>query len=240
MLRYTVLTLFPGLIRPWAGEALIGKAIERGLLALEIRDIRDFARGRYRQVDDYPYGGGAGMVLRPDVVVPAIEAVLPADEVILLSPSGEPFTQALAEELSRKTHLVLVAGRYEGFDARVERFVTREVSVGDYVLMGGEVAALAVIEATARLVPGVLGEPESVREESFAWGLLDYPQYTRPPEYRGLVVPEVLLSGHHEAIRRWRRAEALRRTLLRRPELLRAARLSAEDVLLVADLDAVG
>jgi len=238
MLRYTILTLFPGLVRPWTEEALLRRAIERGRIAVEVRDLRDFAKGRYRQVDDYPYGGGAGMVLRPDVVIPAIEAALPADEVILLSPSGTPFTQEVAEELAGKSHLVLVAGRYEGFDARVERFVTRELSIGDYVLMGGEAAAIAVLEATARLVPGVLGEPESVREESFAWGLLDYPQYTRPPEYRGLPVPEVLLSGDHERIRRWRRREALRRTLLRRPELLKNARLKAEDVFLLAEEDA--
>ncbi len=238
MLRYTILTLFPGLVRPWTEDALIHRAIERGRIAVEVRDLRDFAKGRYRQVDDYPYGGGAGMVLRPDVVIPAIEAALPADEVILLSPSGTPFTQEMAEELAGKSHLVLVAGRYEGFDARVERFVTRELSIGDYVLMGGEAAAIAVLEATARLVPGVLGEPESVREESFAWGLLDYPQYTRPPEYRGMSVPEVLLSGDHERIRRWRRREALRRTLLRRPELLKNARLKAEDVFFLAEEDA--
>jgi len=238
MLRYTILTLFPGLLRPWTEEALLRRAIERGLIGVEVRDLRDYALGRYRQVDDYPYGGGAGMVLRPDVVIPAIEAALPADEVILLTPSGTPFTQEVAEELSKKSHLVLVAGRYEGFDARVERFVTRELSIGDYVLMGGEAAALVVLEATARLVPGVLGEPESTKEESFSWGLLDYPQYTRPPEYRGLRVPEVLLSGDHEKIRRWRRAQALLRTLLRRPELLKRAKLRAEDVFLLAETDA--
>ena len=237
MLRYTLLTLFPGLIRPWTEEALLRRAIERGLLEVEVRDLREYARGRYRQVDDYPYGGGAGMVIRPDVAIPAIEAALPADEVILLTPAGTPFTQEVAEELAQKSHLVLVAGRYEGFDARVERFVTRELSVGDYVLMGGEAAALIVLEATARLVPGVLGEPESTKEESFSWGLLDYPQYTRPPEYRGLKVPEVLLSGDHEKIRRWRRQQALIRTLERRPELLRKARLTAEDVFFLAELD---
>jgi len=168
MLKYTVLTLFPGLVRPWAGEALIQKAIERGLIALEVRDLREYALGRYRQVDDYPYGGGAGMVLRADVVVPAIEAALPADEVILLTPAGEPFTQRVAEELSQKRHLVLVAGRYEGFDARVERFATRELSVGDYVLMGGEVAALSAAGAAARRsfapsigAPSSLGPPPS-------------------------------------------------------------------------------
>jgi len=202
MLRYTLITLFPGLVEPWTREAILSRAIERGLISIEVRDLRDHARGRYRQVDDYPYGGGAGMVLRPDVVVPAIEAALPADEVILLTPAGTPFDQGIAEELSRKEHLVLVSGRYEGFDARVEAFVTRELSLGDFVLMGGEAAALAVIEATARLVPGVLGEPESVREESFSWGLLDYPQYTRPPVFRGMPVPEVLRSGNHQEIRR--------------------------------------
>ena len=238
MLRYTLITLFPGLVEPWTREAILSRAIERGLISIEVRNLRDHARGRYRQVDDYPYGGGAGMVLRPDVVVPAIEAALPADEVILLTPAGTPFDQGIAEELSRKEHLVLVSGRYEGFDARVEAFVTRELSLGDFVLMGGEAAALAVIEATARLVPGVLGEPESVREESFSWGLLDYPQYTRPPVFRGMPVPEVLRSGNHQEIRRWRRREALLRTLRRRPELLEKARLTAEDVFLIAEADA--
>jgi len=237
VLRYTVLTLFPRLIRPWTEEALLAKAIQRDLIRIDIRDIRDYAPGKHRQVDDYPYGGGAGMVLRPDVVVEAIEDQLPADEVILLTPSGEPFRQPLAEELATKEHLVLVSGRYEGIDARVERFVTREVSMGDFVLMGGEVAALAVIEATARLVPGVLGDPESHRLDSFSWGLLDYPQYTRPPEFRGLEVPEVLLSGHHGKVAEWRRREALRRTLERRPELLRTASLSEEDLRWLAELD---
>ncbi len=220
MLRYTVLTLFPGLIEPWTKEALLAKAIQRGLIEINVRDIRDYAHDKHRQVDDYPYGGGAGMVLRPDVVVEAIEDQLPASEVILLTPAGEPLKQPLAEELATKEHLVLVSGRYEGFDARVEEFVTRELSIGDFVLMGGEVAALAVIEATARLVPGVLGDPESHRLDSFSSGLLDYPQYTRPPEFRGLKVPDVLLSGHHGKVAEWRRREALRRTRERRPDLL--------------------
>ena len=220
MLRYTVLTLFPGLIEPWTKEALLAKAIQRGLIEINVRDIRDYAHDKHRQVDDYPYGGGAGMVLRPDVVVEAIEDQLPASEVILLTPAGEPLKQPLVEELATKEHLVLVSGRYEGFDARVEEFVTRELSIGDFVLMGGEVAALAVIEATARLVPGVLGDPESHRLDSFSSGLLDYPQYTRPPEFRGLKVPDVLLSGHHGKVAEWRRREALRRTRERRPDLL--------------------
>ncbi len=220
MLRYTVLTLFPGLIEPWTKEALLAKAIQRGLIEINVRDIRDYAHDKHRQVDDYPYGGGAGMVLRPDVVVEAIEDQLPASEVILLTPAGEPLKQPLVEELATKEHLVLISGRYEGFDARVEEFVTRELSIGDFVLMGGEVAALAVIEATARLVPGVLGDPESHRLDSFSSGLLDYPQYTRPPEFRGLKVPDVLLSGHHGKVAEWRRREALRRTRERRPDLL--------------------
>ncbi len=220
MLRYTVLTLFPGLIEPWTKEALLAKAIQRGLIEINVRDIRDYAHDKHRQVDDYPYGGGAGMVLRPDVVVEAIEDQLPASEVILLTPAGEPLEQPLVEELATKEHLVLVSGRYEGFDARVEEFVTRELSIGDFVLMGGEVAALAVIEATARLVPGVLGDPESHRLDSFSSGLLDYPQYTRPPEFRGLKVPDVLLSGHHGKVAEWRRREALHRTRERRPDLL--------------------
>jgi len=229
VLRYTVLTLFPRLVQPWTEEALLAKAIQRGLIEIRVRDIRDYAHDKHRQVDDYPYGGGAGMVLRPDVVVEAIEDQLPADEVILLTPAGEPFDQPMAEELAAKEHLVLVSGRYEGIDARVENFVTREVSIGDFVLMGGEVAALAVIEATARLVPGVLGDPESYRLDSFSWGLLDYPQYTRPPEFRGLKVPEVLTSGHHGKVAEWRRREALRRTLERRPDLLEGAELSEQD-----------
>ncbi|WP_018110753.1 tRNA (guanosine(37)-N1)-methyltransferase TrmD [Thermus igniterrae] len=239
-MRYTILTLFPGLVRPWLSESLLKKALEKGLIAVEVVDLRAFGLGRHRTVDDTPYGGGAGMVIRPDVAVAALESVLPADEVILLSPAGEPFTQALAEELAGKSHLVLLSGRYEGFDARVEAFATRVLSIGDYVLMGGEVAALAVLEATARLIPGVIGDPQSHREDSFVRGLLDYPQFTRPPEFRGLRVPEVLLTGHHQEVARWRRKEALRRTLLLRPELLREARVGALEVQWLAELDREG
>lgn len=239
-MRYTILTLFPGLIRPWLSETLLKKALEKGLLSVEVVDLRAFGLGRHRVVDDTPYGGGAGMVIRPDVAVAALESVLPADEVILLSPAGEPFTQGLAEELAGKSHLVLLSGRYEGFDARVEAFATRVLSIGDYVLMGGEVAALAVLEATARLIPGVIGDPQSHREDSFVRGLLDYPQFTRPPEFRGFRVPEVLLTGHHQAVAHWRRKEALRRTLLLRPELLREARVGALEAKWLAELDREG
>ena len=220
MIRYTVITLFPELLEPWRNEGLLGRASTNGLLQIDIRDLREYGLGRHRQVDDTPYGGGAGMVIRVDVAVAALEAALPADEVILLSPAGQTFTQSLAFELAQKSHLVLLSGRYEGFDARVESFVTREISLGDYVLMGGEVAALALIEATARLVPGVIGDPESYRQDSFASGMLDYSHYTRPAEFRGLAVPEVLKAGNHAEIERFRQQDARRRTELRRPDLL--------------------
>lgn len=200
-MRYTVITLFPNLVRPWLEESLLKKALERGLIRVEVVDLRAFGLGRHRTVDDTPYGGGAGMVIRPDVAVAALERALPADEVVLLSPAGRPFTQKVAEELAGKEHLVLLAGRYEGFDARVEAFATRILSIGDYVLMGGEVAALAVLEATARLVPGVIGDPQSHREDSFVRGLLDYPQYTRPPSSGGLGCPR---SSFRATTRRWR------------------------------------
>lgn len=219
-MRYSFLTLFPSLIEPWTQESLLRKAIEKGLIEVDIHNLRDFATDRHRSVDDTPYGGGAGMVLRVDVTVRALEALLPADEVILLSPAGTPFHQGLAAELAHKEHLVLLCGRYEGFDARVEAFVTREISMGDYVLMGGELAGLAILEATARLIPGVLGDPESALQDSFSSGLLDYPQYTRPPEFRGLRVPEILLSGDHGKIAAWRAQAALERTQQRRPDLL--------------------
>lgn len=239
-MRYSILTLFPGLIRPWLSESLLKKAQERGLIQVEVVDLRAFGLGRHRTVDDTPYGGGAGMVIRPDVAVAALETVLPADEVILLSPAGEPFTQRMAEELAQKEHLVLLSGRYEGFDARVEAFVTRSLTIGDYVLMGGEVAALAVLEATARLVPGVIGDPESHQRDSFVRGLLDHPHYTRPPVFRGLGTPEVLLSGNHLEVDRWRRREALRKTLAVRPELVREARLGPLEALWLAEMDREG
>lgn len=237
-MRYTILTLFPALIRPWTEESILQRAIERGLISVDVRDIRDYAEGKHRVVDDTPYGGGAGMVMRVDVVVRAIEAALPADEVILLSPAGKPFNQRMAEELARKDHLILVAGRYEGIDARIEHFITREVSIGDYVLMGGEVAALAILEATARLIPGVIKEAQSHQQDSFSTGLLDYPHYTRPPEFRGLGVPEILISGHHAKIAEWRRKQALKRTRERRPELLEVAELTPQDLAWLDEFDA--
>lgn len=232
-MKYTVYTLFPALIEPWRDEALLGKAIAAGLLELDVRDMRAHALDRHNKVDDTPYGGGAGMVIRVDVAARAIAEARaeerPPDEVILLSPSGQPLDQDLAAHLAQKQHLCLLCGRYEGFDARVEELVDREVSLGDYVLMGGEIAALALIEATARLRPGVLGAAESHRTESFATGLLDYPEYTRPADFEGMEVPEVLLSGHHGRVQEWRRRKALERTLLRRPDLLERADLDEAD-----------
>ena len=231
MLTFSFLTLFPELLAPFASEAIIGRARERGLLDVNLVQLRDFSDNRHHKVDDTPYGGGAGMVIRVDVAERALSSLPPADEVILLSPAGPPFTQAVAEELAGKSHLVFLCGRYEGFDARTEGLVTRELSIGDFVMMGGEAAAACVLEAVARLLPGVIGDPESHRTDSFSSGLLDYPEYTRPPEWRGQGVPEVLRGGNHGAVALWRREQALRRTLERRPDLLTAARLTPQDTL---------
>ena len=231
-MKYTVLSLFPDLLKPWTEEGLLGRAVRQELITFALRDLRTYATDRHRSVDDAPYGGGAGMIIRVDIAAKAIaeaKADSPEpDEVILLTPAGEPFTQRLAAELASKQHLVLLCGRYEGFDARLERYVSREVSLGDYVLMGGEIAALALIEATARLIPGVLGDAESHAQDSFSTGLLDYPEFTRPPVFEGVSVPEVLLSGHHAQIAAWRQEQALLRTLQRRPDLLQRAPLTEQ------------
>lgn len=239
-MKYTVLSLFPRLLKPWTEEALLGRAAKAGLIEFALHDLRTYTQDKHRSVDDTPYGGGAGMVIRVDVVARALRALQeedPADEVILLAPAGVPFTQRVAEELATKRHLLLVAGRYEGFDARVDNLATRELSIGDFVLMGGEIAALAVIEATARLLPGVLGDADSHAHDSFSSGLLDYPDYTRPPVFEGESVPEVLMSGHHARIARWRRERALERTRLRRPELLEGLELSDDDRAFLAGLE---
>jgi len=231
--RFTVYTLFPQLIEAWRDEALIGRAGRRGLIELEARDLRRFAGNRTGRVDDAPYGGGAGMVIRVDVAAAAIAEARteepPPDEVVLLSPAGAPLTQRTVESLAGRRHLVLLCGRYEGFDARTEALVDREVSLGDFVLMGGELAALCLVEAVARLLPGVLGDAESHAQDSFTTGLLDHPEYTRPPAFEGARVPDVLRSGHHAEVARWRRREALRRTLERRPDLLEGAPLDEDD-----------
>ncbi len=218
-MKFSLLTLFPALLEPWTREAIIGKAIAKGLLEVDILDFRSVTTDKHRTVDDTPYGGGAGMVLRVDVIAKALEPIK-ADEVILLSPAGQCFDQKMAEEFASKTHIAILCGRYEGFDSRVENLVTREVSLGDFVMMGGEAAAVCMLEAISRLLPDVLGDAASHIEDSFSSGILDYPEFTRPLEWQGMVVPDVLRGGNHAAIARWRRLEALRRTLLRRPDLI--------------------
>jgi tRNA (guanine37-N1)-methyltransferase len=225
VLSVEVLTLFPRMISAPLEESILGKALEKGLLRVTVTDIRDFAEGKHRVTDDVPYGGGAGMVMKPEPLVTAIEAAKerePRARVVLLSPQGAPFDQRKAEELAAHGAVVLVCGRYEGVDERVLRWVDEEISIGDFVLSGGEVAALAVVDAMARLVPGVLGNALSAHAESFSGGegLLEGPQYTRPPEFRGMRVPDVLLSGNHEKIARWRKEQAVARTRERRPDLL--------------------
>ncbi len=224
MLSVEVLTLFPRMIAAPLEESILGKAREKGLLRVQVTDIREFADGKHRVTDDVPYGGGAGMVMKPEPLVAAIEAARqrgPGARVVLLSPQGPRFNQGKAQELAGHGALILVCGRYEGVDERVLRWVDEELSLGDFVLTGGELAALAVIDAIARLVPGVLGNELSAQSESFSGeGLLEGPQYTRPPEFRGLRVPEVLLSGDHEKIARWRQDQAVARTRERRPDLL--------------------
>ena len=227
-MEFHVITLFPELFATANWPGMVGRALKAGLLTIEAHALRDRGLGNYRQVDDTPYGGGSGMVLRPEPLFAAIESVLDAHPGlwrVLLTPQGERLDQSLVRGLSvRRPGLLLVAGRYEGVDERVRSAVDQEISIGDYVLSGGELPAMVLIEAVARLVPGVLGNPESLEEESFAEGLLEYPHYTRPEEFRGMRVPEVLLSGDHQKIRAWRKAEALKRTARRRPDLLKPRR----------------
>ncbi len=222
-LRVDVLTIFPHMFPGPLGDSITGRALASGTVQVRAVDIRDFTTDRHRSTDDYPYGGGPGMVMRPEPLVAAIESVRqPQSRLILLSPTGRHFTQPVAHELAAESHLVLVCGRYEGMDERV-RLLTdaEEVSVGDYVLTGGELAAMVVLDAVIRLLPGVLSSTEAWRDESHSFeGLLEYPQYTRPVEFRGLRVPEILLSGHHAQVAAWRRRQALERTRERRPELL--------------------
>ena len=226
MLSVEVLTLFPRMIAAPLEESILGKARDKGLLRVQVTDIREHAEGKHRVTDDVPYGGGAGMVMKPEPLVSAIEAAKarePAAHVVLMSPQGRRFDQRKAQELSQREKLILVCGRYEGVDERVLPFVDEEISLGDFVMTGGEFAALAIIDAMARLVPGVLGNAESPLSESFAGeGLLEGPQYTRPPDFRGHRVPEILLSGDHAKIAAWRREQALHRTRDRRPDLLKS------------------
>ena len=229
LLEIDVVTLFPELFDVPLRTSVIGRAVERGILSVTVHDLRAHGIGRHRVVDDAPYGGGAGMVMRPEPLFAAIEPLrVDGGQVILLDPAGEPLTDALARQFARAQHLVLVCGRYEGIDERARALADREVSIGDYVLTGGELPALVLIDAVGRLVPGVI-EAESHESDSFADGLLEGPHYTRPERFRDVSVPKVLLSGHHAEVARWRRVEALRRTLARRPDLLATAPLSDQD-----------
>ncbi|MBN2331841.1 MAG: tRNA (guanosine(37)-N1)-methyltransferase TrmD [Deltaproteobacteria bacterium] len=236
MLQIDVVTIFPRMFDSPFAESMIRRAIDRGLLDLKVHNLRDYCHDRHRVVDDYPYGGGAGMVMRPEPAIRAITAIKGKGgpgKVILTSPQGTQLTQKLAGELAGERQLIFFCGHYEGVDERIRAFVDQEISIGDYVLTGGELPAMVIIDTVVRLLPGVLGSADSLAEESFS-PLLEYPHYTRPADYDGLVVPEVLRSGHHEQISQWRRTQALWRTFCRRPDLLSTARLSAEEMELVA------
>lgn len=234
MLNIHILTLFPEFFESPFDVSMIKRARDKGLIQIELIDIRDFSHDKHKKVDDYPYGGGCGMVLKPEPIFEAVEYVdkkinTTDRRIILLSPQGKMFNQAIARNLSKEQHLVFICGHYEGIDERVKTVITDELSIGDFILTGGEVPALAIVDATARFVPGVLGSSESPENESFCDGLLEYPHYTRPEIYRGLKVPDVLLSGNHKEIELYRQSEALKRTREKRPDLFQRLELTKED-----------
>jgi len=235
LIEFEVFTIFPGMFAGPLDQSIVGRAVRSGLVSWRVHNVRDYTTDRHHTTDDIPYGGGGGMVMKVEPLVAAVRAVMPPDdcedaEVILLTPQGEVLNQRLARHLARKRRIGLICGRYEGVDDRVRQLVaTREVSIGDYVLSGGELAAMVVIEVVTRLVPGVLGDPGATFEDSHSEALLEYPQYTRPAEFEGLSVPQILLSGNHAQIVAWRRQQSLKRTLMRRPEMLDRARLSDLD-----------
>lgn len=242
MMKCDVITLFPEIIHPVVAQSILKRAQEKGLLEIRVYDLRDFTEDKHHTADDHPYGGGAGMVLKPEPIFRAVDALRTEGEplrLILTSPQGRPFTQQLASEFSRETRrLVFICGRYEGVDERVrEGLELEEVSIGDYVLTGGELPALVMMDAAVRWVPGVLGDPESAKEDSFAGTLLDYPHYTRPATFRGLNIPDVLTSGNHEAIRNWRRKQALLNTLKKRPDLFEKLGCTEEDRKMLDELN---
>ncbi len=234
-MQFEIVTIFPAMIEQALAAGVVGRAIERGTLTVAVHDLRDFTTDRHRVVDDMPFGGGPGMVLKPEPLFKALATIAARrgraarGSIVLTSPQGTPFTQAVARRLSREAHLVLICGRYEGVDERVRARVDEEISIGDYVLSGGELAALVIVDAVARLVPGVVGDEQSVVDDSFSRGLLDFPQYTRPADLENDRVPDALLSGNHAEIRRWRKRAAVTRTFERRPELLATAALDEEE-----------
>jgi tRNA (guanine37-N1)-methyltransferase len=235
--QFDVFTLFPEIFPAYLESSILQRARERKLIEVRVHNIRDYAHDRHRTTDDVPYGGGGGMVMKPEPVFEAVESILgpkPAFPIILLDPQGRVFDQAIARDLSAHERIALLCGRYEGVDERIrQKLVTDEISIGDYVLTGGEMPALILIDAVSRLLPGVLGDPDGAINDSHSAGLLEYPHYTRPPEFRGESVPEVLLSGDHLKISKWRHEQAILRTLERRPDLLQKAQLDAEDLNLI-------
>lgn len=247
-MQFDVFTLLPEVFPPYLESSILLKARQRGLIDVRVHNIRDYTHDRHHVTDDTPYGGGGGMVMKPEPVFEAVESVLgpiadraqdkpPTIPVILMTPQGRVFTQRVAEELSRYEHVALLCGRYEGVDERIrEHLVTDEISIGDYVLTGGELPALLVIDAVSRLIPGVLGDPTGAEDDSHSMGLLEYPHYTRPPEFRGWKVPDILLSGDHAKIDKWRREQAITRTFNKRPDMLKTANLSDKEKKLVEGL----
>jgi tRNA (guanine37-N1)-methyltransferase len=241
-MKFDVVTIFPRMVETGLAEGVVGRARGRGVLDIVVHDLRAFTTDRHHVVDDVPFGGGPGMVLKPEPLFAAVETIAERrgtpEAVVMTSPAGRAFTQAEARRLAGLTHIVWLCGRYEGIDERVRMaLATDELSIGDYVLSGGELPALVMVDAVARLVPGVVGEEDSIDTDSFTRGLLDFPHYTRPAEFRGMRVPDVLLSGHHGEIRRWRRREALRRTIERRPELLPQAALDEDEREMLRELN---
>ena len=234
-MRFEILTTFPQIIESAAGESILGRAQEKGIIELEAVNLRDYADDKHRTTDDEPYGGGPGMVMKCEPVFRAVESLISRrmgvkPRILLMSPQGRRFDQNMAEELTSENYIIMICGRYEGLDERIrEHLATDEVSIGDYVLTGGELPALVILDAVTRLLPGVLGDETSPETETFSSGLLEYPQYTRPADYRGYKVPDVLLSGNHAEIEKWRRASALERTLQNRPDLLECAHLTEKD-----------
>lgn len=234
MKQFFVLTLFPEMIEQTLSHSIMGRAQRDGYISIEAVNIRDYTLNKQKHVDDYPYGGGAGMVMQGQPIYDAYQSLMPRAKgarVVYMTPQGRPFTQRIAEELAQEESLVFLCGHYEGVDERlIEEIVTDEISLGDFVLTGGELAAITIIDAVSRLVPGVLGKEESFADESFSDGLLEYPQYTRPPVFMGREVPEVLLSGHHANVAKWRKEQALLRTAKKRPDLLKTAELTKKDL----------